>query len=284
MTFAPTNIPSVSPNAIVTQMTPVMPTITPTARDWSKLTPDHTKFCGPKVVGGYEIAKKLCSSLQECGTSKLEPTAFGSTGNDCPKGYMCFEDIDCSNWVPSLQPSNAPSYIPTKSSTPSSEPTAEPTDIPTISSIPTKFGQTKSPTERPTVSTQPTFIPTLAKPPSAPPASTQNSIKTSGSYCGISFEAAMNTCSQKIACVTNDECIDDGEECFSSIICTYRPSESERPASDDVGIFETTLDAGHEFTPAWEDGTNSCSRSIRFDVGLVTFVVFGTLFILYDWL
>ena len=251
-------------------LTPVMPTITPTARDWSKLTPGHTKFCGPKVVGGYEIAKTLCSSLQECGTSKLEATAFGSTGNDCPNGYMCFEDIDCSNWVPSLQPSNAPSYIPTKSSTPSSEPTAEPTDIPTISSIPTPFGQTKSPTERPTVSKVPTFI--------------QNSIKTSGSYCGISFEAAMNTCSRKNACVTNDECIDDGEECFSSIICTYRPSESESPASDDVGIFETTLDAGHEFTPAWEDGTNSCSRSIRFDVGLVTFVVFGTLFILYDWL
>lgn len=73
------------------------------AIDYKHLTPGHTKFCGPALVGGYDIAVAMCSPLTECGKSiGMDP--YGINGNDCPDGLMCFGDIHCGTPRPTMSP------------------------------------------------------------------------------------------------------------------------------------------------------------------------------------
>lgn len=62
--------------------------------NWDKLTQGHSKFCGPVIVGGYEIALAMCSPYTECGKTIITDH-YGTNGNDCPEGLMCFGDIEC---------------------------------------------------------------------------------------------------------------------------------------------------------------------------------------------
>ena len=62
--------------------------------NWDELTMGHTKFCGPAIVGGYDIALAMCSPYTECGKTIIADQ-YGSNGNDCPEGFMCFGDIAC---------------------------------------------------------------------------------------------------------------------------------------------------------------------------------------------
>ncbi|EJK71537.1 hypothetical protein THAOC_07008 [Thalassiosira oceanica] len=80
-TFAPTARPtSVVPTPAPTGKPTEEPTPSPTGSpiDWSQLTPGHTRFCGPKIVGGYEIAKSRCSPLTECGKGLGKESAYGA--------------------------------------------------------------------------------------------------------------------------------------------------------------------------------------------------------------
>lgn len=62
--------------------------------DWDTLTIGHGKFCGPAIVGGYDIALAMCSPYTECGKTTITDQ-YGTNGNDCPEGLMCFGDIVC---------------------------------------------------------------------------------------------------------------------------------------------------------------------------------------------
>lgn len=210
MAFSPTKSATKSPSTIAAITTAPPATLAPTTAypttyvdyiidwetltysidiDWTLLTPGHSKFCGPKLVGGFAKAVTMCSPYTECNGVTSE-THYGSNGNDCPESLMCFADIDC------LGP-------PTKSPT---------TATPTISYVPTIIGQTKAPTSIPSM--EPTIY-------------IQNDIRTSGSYCGTSYKNAVTMCASSTTttttlCISNMDCnIEIGEKCFDDILCTY---------------------------------------------------------------
>ena len=74
--------------------------------NWDTLTLGHTKFCGPAIVGGYDIALAMCSPYTECGKTIITDQ-YGTNGNDCPEGLMCFGDIAC------MPPTTTPTAVPT---------------------------------------------------------------------------------------------------------------------------------------------------------------------------
>mmetsp|Transcript_332 Transcript_332/g.657 ORF Transcript_332/g.657 Transcript_332/m.657 type:complete len:325 (-) Transcript_332:189-1163(-) len=227
ITFQPTDVPSVSPSIPPITSEPTLspttgaPSTAPTDTDWSQLTPGHIKFCGPKVVGGFVIAVSTCSPQTECGKGAGTPTAYGYTGNDCPKNSMCYAGINCV--IPSHVPSEVPSETPSKSSMPTIRASGVPSMNPTMSDMPTPRGQTKDPTMKPTVSPRLTESPTKRRAPTVPPYNLQNSITQRGSYCGASFQVALNTCSPSTSCSADDDC---EKECFPNISCTFHASEA----------------------------------------------------------
>ncbi|KAL3775109.1 hypothetical protein ACHAW5_001512 [Stephanodiscus triporus] len=183
--------------------------------DWTMLIPGHTKFCGPKLVGGYEKATAMCSPLTQCGFAK-EETHYGSTGNDCPEGLMCFGGITCES------PSSSPSASPTATTTPSAGPT---TSVP-----PTYVGQTRPPTYSPTTSNRPTL----------PPDALVDAMTSRGSYCGDEYDDAVSNCLPSTACVDDDDCNGYGavdgwgsKRCFADISCYVDVREQ-----DDMGFHE----------------------------------------------
>lgn len=208
-TFAPTARPtSVVPTPAPTGKPTEEPTPSPTGSpiDWSQLTPGHTRFCGPKIVGGYEIAKSRCSPLTECGKGLGKESAYGANGNDCPKGLMCYTEIYCAAPSPTSQPSGSPG------------PTAAPSvsASPSLSGAPTPV--TRDPTAGPTA-TAPT------EPPSTSPVSplAVNTVTVRGSFCGVTFERSVELCSPARSCVSDVDCVGSaGEVCFGSISCTMR--------------------------------------------------------------
>lgn len=176
-------------------------------------------------MGGYASAKLTCSPQMECGKKGSGTTnAYGSSGNDCPKNFMCYTDIDC--YAPTNPPSGMPSERPSMSHKPTTALSGMPSVNPTMSNMPTPKGQTKNPSMQPTISPKPTESPTKKKAPTVPPYNLQNSITTRGSYCGTSFQAAVDACSPVTSCGGNDDC--DGEEgCWPNISCTFHASEAD---------------------------------------------------------
>eukprot|EP00804_Cyclotella_cryptica_P031380 CCRYP_012195-RA/>CCRYP_012195-RA protein AED:0.28 eAED:0.28 QI:0/-1/0/1/-1/1/1/0/331 len=71
-------------------------TAAPTTDPWLTFNPRHSKFCGPKVVGGFAVAVSQCGPKTMCGLT-TQSNHYGSHGNDCPKGLMCYSDIVCQN-------------------------------------------------------------------------------------------------------------------------------------------------------------------------------------------
>jgi hypothetical protein len=250
--------------------------------DWSLLTPGHKKFCGPKVVGGYAVAVATCSPYTECGTGKLTSTAFGSTGNDCPKNFMCFDEIECS--PPSVSPTDSPTLKPTQSNMPTVTSTNRPSNSPTSSGMPTPIGQTKAPTMKPTISAEPT-----GGEYSGPPFNVQNSITTRGSYCATSFDVAVSNCSPKIECNKDEDCTRDGETCHGMISCTYAASEEEGHSTyiagddDDVYAKEFNDDGDDDFTPAWDTTSSGGRRSTLVTKACLSWMS-GVAFVLVGWL
>ena len=213
-------IPTTSEPATASPTT-TLPTLLPTSRDWSLLTPGHTSFCGPKIVGGYEIAKATCSFNTECQKSMANDTHFGANGNDCPEPFMCFTDIICE--PPTSSPSYMPSSIPSISHSPTVTVSDPPSSLPSMSSFPTPKGQTKHPTYLPTVSNDPTFNPTVN------PDNIVNSMTTRASFCGSSYEMAVNSCSEATLCTTDEDCSSSSAAsdalCFPDISCSSDATE-----------------------------------------------------------
>ncbi|KAL9182199.1 hypothetical protein ACHAXT_012851 [Thalassiosira profunda] len=206
----------------------------PTSK-YAAVTPGHRKFCGPKVVGGFAVAQDACSKEMECGF-ETAATAFGSTGNDCPKGLMCYDGIVCE--PPTVSPTEAPTYRPTVSGAPTEEGQTRP---PTASPV-------RMPTYEPTTET-PTYQPTRYAAPTVPPANVVNSITARGSYCGQSFQAAVNKCRPERRCATNDDC--ERGTCWPGVSCTFEAGASElfRGDEDDDEGPGAEPEFGEEYDP-----------------------------------
>ena len=237
-TFVPPPAPTPAPDVVAPDDAPTPPPITwspvtdlPTSYlhtiadwdslsysaevDWTMLTPGHTKFCGPKLVGGYDRARAMCSPLTECGKGRPVDTHFGSTGNDCPRGLMCFADIDCA------APSDAPSLMP--STTPTT-------------AFPTYEGQTRNPTSDPTSSERPT------RPPASVPL---DAVTSRGSYCGYDYGDALSSCSASTRCADDGDCnglsgASDGwgaKGCHADISCTVSVDELQKLSMEELNDY-----------------------------------------------
>lgn len=111
---------------------------------------------------------------------------------------MCFTDIVCE--PPTSSPSSMPSDRPSMSGMPSVTVSDVPSGWPSMSSMPTPKGQSKPPTYRPTVSNYPTWGPTVD------PNNIVNIMTTRGSFCGNSYEEAVEYCSENTLCTSDEDC------------------------------------------------------------------------------
>ena len=135
--------------------------------DWSDFDYTHSKFCGPKIVGGYDVAIAQCRPSTKCGLSSKQGQ-YGSSGNDCPPGLMCYAEISCKNGPGEQSGTNA-------INTPANESTG------------LKGNNSGKVTVHGVKSTMIT--------------------STRGSYCGISYKRALENCSPEAHCSTDDDCI-----------------------------------------------------------------------------
>eukprot|EP00579_Thalassiosira_antarctica_P000652 CAMPEP_0201866942 /NCGR_PEP_ID=MMETSP0902-20130614/1352_1 /ASSEMBLY_ACC=CAM_ASM_000551 /TAXON_ID=420261 /ORGANISM="Thalassiosira antarctica, Strain CCMP982" /LENGTH=490 /DNA_ID=CAMNT_0048392009 /DNA_START=46 /DNA_END=1518 /DNA_ORIENTATION=- len=206
------------------------PTTTPTSKDWAALTPNHISFCGPKVVGGYAVAIEQCSFQTECDKEESANTAYGATGNDCPKGGMCYTDILCAK--PSDEPSGGAERdsLDERNAHRTSERVGErgaerergaDGDGDDEASDGGADGSKAADGLSDAVSDGGADD---AKGADRAANNLQNSIETRGSYCGISFELAVDSCSPGSSCSSNDDC--GKGECFINISCMYHASEA----------------------------------------------------------
>ena len=231
--------------------------------NWSIHDDTHTRYCGPRTVGGYEVAKKYCSPQTACGLGEVTQGTYGGSGNDC-KGrkyvdleetiegfgsgvpYMCFTDIRCVS--PSNSPSVSPSLSPSTTMMPSTNPTNVPTTVPSTSVSPTINGQTKSPTVSPT-NPLPSASPTTET--NTPTGSPVNvaTMKIRGYFCGTTYANAIETCNASRQCNTNEDCVGGNEEggeekCFPNVSCEFLTSESGELGEYDSSSSTTTTTTG----------------------------------------
>ena len=242
--------------------------------DWSIHNDAHTRYCGPKTIGGYEIAKKYCSPQTACGIAGPSQGTYGGDGNDCrgrkyldlegdySGAWMCFTDIRCVS--PSNEPSDMPSVVPSNSTMPSDSPTVVASTSPSISSVPSIDGKTKSPT------LSPSMTPTSASPTTPQTATPTGSpvevsmIKIRGYFCGSTYDNAVEGCDASKSCNSKADC-DDGEECYPNVSCEFMASEANGLGDYkdvvvvDVASGESDNDATPEFSEISNEGDEGSS-------------------------
>eukprot|EP00574_Skeletonema_japonicum_P014249 CAMPEP_0201734246 /NCGR_PEP_ID=MMETSP0593-20130828/33698_1 /ASSEMBLY_ACC=CAM_ASM_000672 /TAXON_ID=267983 /ORGANISM="Skeletonema japonicum, Strain CCMP2506" /LENGTH=307 /DNA_ID=CAMNT_0048227541 /DNA_START=244 /DNA_END=1163 /DNA_ORIENTATION=- len=244
--------------------------------DWSIHNDAHTRYCGPRTVGGYSIAKKYCSPQTACGTTGPVQGIYGGNGNDC-KGrnyfdvdsdsssstsWMCFADIECVS--PSYSPSGMPTDLPSGSVRPSGENSTSPSVQPSTSSVPSIDGRTGTPTKSPSVS--PTILPSTSPTSSSPTSSPQtfsptgspveiSTIKIRGYFCGFSYDDAVENCDASKSCNSNADCNneDEGEECYPNVSCEFVASEASE-LGDHVDVVVVVDGADDENADDGADG------------------------------
>ena len=235
--------PTISLNPTAAPTNP-KPTTSPTetVEDWTSFDYAHTKFCGPKVVGGYDIAVSQCGPLTICGVNVVS-NHYGASGNDCPKNFMCYSDIICGNG-PGPETTTSSSEIATSSNATATTTNAETTttiseattageeESATNSSATTKSETT---TEAPTTE----FITTTTTTPYNPILLT-----TRAAFCGSFYAEAVLNCGTKTMCTSSSHC-EDEEECFENVSCTYDPNivaDDDEYEDDEKGEVANSVD------------------------------------------
>ena len=206
--------------------------------DWTNFDYTHPKFCGPKIVGGYDIAVSLCSPSTLCGFSSKQ-NQYGSSGNDCPKGLMCYADISCMNGpgpynVPeetvsheATETLNEPSAL-GKFTTDSTEKNVISLDESNTDSLDISSDTGKSNNSDSTEAKEYEENGNTDKVVTVAEAKHIMTI-TRGSYCGISYVEALSTCAPSLHCSSDDDCILP-ESCYSDISCTHSEDLMEENA------------------------------------------------------
>ena len=121
-----------------------------------------------------------------------------------------------------------------------------------MSSVPTPKGQTKHPTYTPTISNEPTYNPTVN------PDNIVNTMNTRASYCGNSYELAVEMCSESTLCTSDEDCSNNSGVvggssavllCFPDISCSMDTSEWNGNNNDDEdrnNVDSLTNNGGHD--------------------------------------
>eukprot|EP01082_Thalassiosira_pseudonana_P009897 g8750.t1 g8750 contig34:21830-23530(-) len=260
----------------------------------------HLKYCGPKVVGGYAIAVQQCSPITACGFEGNVENHYGSSGNDCPKNFMCYSfegrcgngpgaelvgfdegvgvTISSSSTVAAMT-TEAP-IVATESSATATQATAA------IQSQSTTTSSVTTPSTQQEQQPQNNIL--------------DNTITTRGSFCGSFYAEAVSQCSSRTMCDSSRDCGGSGEECFPNISCTMGGSGANDDAVNGLGGTDTATDTTNtigstddlytvEFSPRQDDmvdflkeeTSNSASTSstsmlqcFLFGVGVVA-LIFG---------
>jgi hypothetical protein len=236
MTAAPTNpIPTISP--------------TEAYENWTDFDyAEYTRFCGPKVVGGYDIAVSQCGPLTICGVN-VTSNHYGSSGNDCSGGNMCYSDIACGNGP------GPDSTTTTSTETVTTSTIAATTTIDTAAmaeEINTTTSSSSTTTSEIIITEVPTTtqsITTTTTPPYNPILLT-----TRAAFCGSFYAEAVLNCGTKTMCTSSNDC-DDEEECFENVSCTYDPNDMDDDVSEEEGDVETpSLDENNSNQVDWSAG------------------------------
>ncbi|KAL3796136.1 hypothetical protein HJC23_000639 [Cyclotella cryptica] len=286
---------SINPNANSTNSDGTMsPTITP-VENWTDFDyTKFTKFCGPKHVGGYALAVSQCGPSTLCGITVWE-NHYGSSGNDCPHGSMCYSDITCGNG-PGPQTTSTSSTV------------AETTTSVDMTTTVSENAGTSTMTTATISSTTFSGTTTLA-PKSETSSATTTAIATNpillttrSSFCGSFYAEAVLNCGSKTMCTSSDDCPKD-EECFEDISCTYDPNAQgsddgnadQKQQVEEVGIsrvdddrfgyinqtdLSTTSDArGEGFSFAQNEGQNiDRNAASRIGIGMLSLLwLYGAL-------
>jgi hypothetical protein len=163
-------------------------------QDWTGFDYAHSKFCGPKIVGGYDIAVSQCGPATMCGLS-TKNDHYGSSGNDCPHGLMCYADIQCGNGPgeSAVSVSLLDEFVMDEINNNSTG----------------SFGG------RPIVSEVKNIM----------------TMTNRGSYCGSSYQEALGNCSPDMHCSTDDDCVSG--LCYPEISCTYSGEDIAEAKKED---------------------------------------------------
>lgn len=159
------------------------------SEDWTNFDYTHTKFCGPKIVGGYEEAVAQCGPSRKCGLESKQGQ-YGSSGNDCPKGLMCYADIPCTNGPgeSAVAVSLIEDFVYSEMSSSSQATTESMASTSSGNSNMSEMNNAMTMTSR-------------------------------GSYCGLSYEEALDACSPETHCSFDENCLVG--KCFPDISCNY---------------------------------------------------------------
>jgi hypothetical protein len=175
-------------------------------QDWTGFDYAHNKFCGPKIVGGYDMAVSQCGPATKCGLESKQGQ-YGSSGNDCPKGLMCYADIHCGN---------GPGESALGSSVVDGFVAAE------ISASFTS-GNDNAANGKPFVSGVKNAM----------------TMTNRGSYCGSSYEKALMSCSPESHCSADDDCLSG--RCFPDISCTYSGEDIQSDSDNQDGSIVSSM-------------------------------------------
>lgn len=202
--------------------TSAKPTTSPTEtiEDWTNFDySENKKFCGPKVVGGYDIAVSQCGPLTICGVSIISDH-YGSSGNDCPHSFMCYSDIKCGNGPgPKITTTSTSEVVTSTSTIEETEATSgEVSDVVAEEKSTTTSSSSATASEAsPEVPTTEILTTTSTTP--------YNPIlfTTRAAFCGSFYAEAVRDCGTKTMCTSSADCNGE-EECFENVSCTYDPN------------------------------------------------------------
>eukprot|EP00569_Conticribra_weissflogii_P016755 CAMPEP_0171393484 /NCGR_PEP_ID=MMETSP0880-20121228/2707_1 /TAXON_ID=67004 /ORGANISM="Thalassiosira weissflogii, Strain CCMP1336" /LENGTH=526 /DNA_ID=CAMNT_0011906663 /DNA_START=54 /DNA_END=1631 /DNA_ORIENTATION=- len=223
-----------------------LPSAAPTS--YGTFDPLNTRYCGPRLVGGFDVAAEICSPRLACPGGQRE---------ECPQDYMCFEGVFCAAAQPPTTTTTATTTTTTTSTTltttslatttadavtttePTSPTVTNATESPPASTAVASSSPstTTSPGEESTTTTTAattasaatsTFVATTTTPLDATTVTTAapeseidpddtettdnnaNAITVRGSFCGTFHAHAVSQCGPSTKCQTADDCLSDG--------------------------------------------------------------------------
>jgi hypothetical protein len=216
---------------------------------------ENTKFCGPKVVGGYDVAVAQCGPLTICGMGNITINHYGSSGNDCPqvraivsfvtfldytpclsqlisllyplaKNFMCYSDITCANG-PGPETTTT-STIGFATSTVASTTFVETTTQIITSEVDNSTGTstiTTSISDITTAATTPVDTTTTEVIITSTQPRNPIVLTTRAAFCGSFYAEALLNCGTKTMCTSSNDCNEE-DECFENVSCTYAPNSA----------------------------------------------------------
>jgi len=214
----------------------------PTVTDWSNFDYEkNTKFCGPKVVGGFEVAVSQCGPLTVCGQGNITYNHFGASGNNCPKNSMCYADITCQNGPETITSTTEAAFTEATTITQTANESI------TASSAITNITEVTSTAA--TTTTSEIITTTTTQAPHS------MILTTRAAFCGSSYTEAVLNCGTKTLCASSFDCTGE-DECFENVSCTFDPNAEEEK---DEAVTESYAQWNEEDNSAEDETSNAAN-------------------------